>query len=283
LLGTALSLVLVWVTATLISGTAAGIPLQGAMNDSRVIATLDERVPSRLITRAVARFDPIPRFEGPRAETREPDAKIATDGEVEAAAPSTVRVSGVACGYGVEGSGWVAARNLVVTNAHVVAGEEATRVQLQGAGLPLRARVVVFDERNDIAVLRVGGLGDVAPLPLAEPENGESIAILGYPENGPYAVAPGRVGETLPVISGDAYNRGPVERTVTSFRGQVRPGNSGGPAVDADGNVVATVFAAQADSDRDGYGVPSAIVAEALEAAEGRTTPVDTGECANRG
>jgi S1-C subfamily serine protease len=281
LLGTTLSLVLVSIGAALLSGTLFAGALRPAMDDSRVLATLEERVPSRLITRAVAQLDPIPQLRGPRAETEEPDAGIAADPEVQAAASRTVRVSGIACGYGVEGSGWVAGDGLVVTNAHVVAGEETTRVQPEGRGLPLPAHVIVFDERNDVAVLRVPRLRGVAPLPLAEPERGEPVAILGFPENGPYDVTPGRVGDTLPVVSGDAYNRGPVERTVTSFRGHVRPGNSGGPAVDADGNVVATVFAARADSEDSGYGVPSQLVAEALEVAETRRGPVDTGECAS--
>lgn len=280
LLGTALALVLVWVASAVVSGTALAGPFGPAMSGSRVLVALDERVPSTLITRAVSRFDPIPQFRGPRAETEEPDAGIARDPEVRAAASRAVRVSGIACGYGVEGSGWVAGDGLVVTNAHVVAGEETTRVQVEGVGLPLPARAIVFDERNDVAVLRVPRLMGVPPLPLAEPESGEPVAILGFPENGPYDVTPGRVGDTLPVVSGDAYNRGPVERTVTSFRGHVRPGNSGGPAVDADGNVVATVFAARADSNDSGYGVPSQIVAEALQVAETRRGPVDTGECA---
>jgi S1-C subfamily serine protease len=281
LLGTALSLVLVWVAAAMVSGTAFAGALAPAMSQSLVLASLEERVPSRLITRAVAELDPIPQLRGPRAQTGAPDAGIPSDPEVRAAASRAVRVSGIACGYGVEGSGWVAGDGLVVTNAHVVAGEEATRVQPEGKGLPLPARVIVFDERNDVAVLRVPRLRGLPPLPLADPKAGEPVAILGFPENGPYDVTPGRVGDTLPVFSGDAYNRGPVERTVTSFRGHVRPGNSGGPAVDAEGNVVATVFAARADSHDSGYGVPSQIVAEALEVAKTRSGPVDTGECAN--
>ena len=189
-------------------------------------------------------------------------------------------MSGVACGYGIEGTGWVAGPNLVVTNAHVVAGEISTLVQPGGKGMPLPARVVVFDERNDIAVLRVKGLR-LPPLPLAEPRDNEAVAILGFPENGPYDVRAGRTGETQRVISSDAYNRGPVERTVTSFRGFVRPGNSGGPVVDGDGAVVATIFASQADSDKAGYGVPSSIVQQLVELANERRSPVDTNECAD--
>jgi S1-C subfamily serine protease len=189
-------------------------------------------------------------------------------------------VRGVACGYGVEGSGWVAGRNLVVTNAHVVAGETATKVQVGGTGRPLPAEVVVFDELNDIAVLRVNGLG-LTPLRLAAPRPGEAAAVIGFPENGPLDIEPARTEKTEPVISSDAYDRGPVERVVTRFRVYVRPGNSGGPAVNENGRVVSTIFAIRTGSDNSGYGIPSRIVHRHLRMAADRTTPVSTGGCAN--
>jgi S1-C subfamily serine protease len=236
-------------------------------------------VPSRLLTQAVSRLDPIPHFEGPEADVAEPNAAIVNDPDVLAATSRVVRVSGVACGYGVEGTGWVAAPDLVVTNAHVVAGELTTQVQPEGIGVPLPAKVLVFDERNDIAVLRVRELR-LPPLPMAEPEDSEPVAILGFPESGPFDIRAGRVGDTLPVISNDAYNRGPVERTVTSFRDFVRPGNSGGPAVNEEGAVVATIFASRADSENAGYGVPSSLVQRLVDVARERQNPVSTKECA---
>jgi S1-C subfamily serine protease len=160
----------------------------------------------------------------------------------------------------------------------VVAGAAVTRVQPEGAGPPLRAEVVLFDDKNDLAILRVNGLG-LDPMPLAAPEVGEAAAVLGFPENGPLDVQPARTGATRHVISGDAYNRGPVERTVTSFRVYVRPGNSGGPVVNSDGEVVATVFASRVDSSDSGYGIPSQIVQRRLATAAERTEPVDTDGC----
>ncbi len=279
ILGGALSLTLVWVAATFALGVPPLSPLQPVMQESKVIQVLNESMPSQLLTQTVSRLDPIPRFEGPKADVAEPTADIASDPEVLGAASRVARITGVACGLGIEGTGWVAAPDLVVTNAHVVAGEITTQVQPGGTGIPLPARVVVFDEKNDIAVLRVGDLR-LPPLPLAEPRENEPVALLGFPENGPYDVRAGRTGDTQRVISADAYNRGPVERTVTSFRGFVRPGNSGGPAVNGDGAVVATVFASRADSENAGYGVPSSLVQQLLNLAEERYNPVDTKECA---
>ena len=116
---------------------------------------------------------------------------------------------------------------------------------------------------------------------LADPESTEPVAVLGFPENGPLDIRPGRTGETRRVISTDAYNKGPVERTVTSFRVYVRPGNSGGPAVNGDGEVVSTIFASQADSSNAGYGVPSQLIEDRLTIASRRGEPVGTGNCIN--
>jgi S1-C subfamily serine protease len=279
LLGVALSLTLVWVAATFALGTPLLSSLHPTMQESTVLGALNRAMPARLLTQAVSRLDPIPSFRGPEADVAEPNQEIAKDPEVLAATSRVVRVSGVACGYGIEGSGWVAAPDLVVTNAHVVAGEISTQVQPGGNGLPLPARVMAFDEKNDIAVLRVNDLR-LTPLRLAEPRNSEPVALLGFPENGPFDIRAGRVGDTTRVISNDAYNRGPVERTVTSFKGFVRPGNSGGPAVNEDGEVVATVFASRADSDDAGYGIPSSLVSQLVDIAQERRNPVSTKECA---
>jgi S1-C subfamily serine protease len=183
-------------------------------------------------------------------------------------------VLGTACGLGVEGSGWVARPELVVTAAHEVAGETDTTVTTLG-GTTLPATAVAFDSRNDVSVLRVPGLA-ARPLRFIEPRRGTSVAIIGYPENGPFDAVPGRIGSTATVISEDAYGRGPVNRTVTSLSGSVRHGDSGGPAVDASGAVQTTVFAARVNGGG-GYGVPAPLVRRVLDSARG---PVSTGPCA---
>lgn len=279
-LGLALSLVLVWAVGVF---ALQSIPLAGihpAVEDSRILHSLNERMPSGLLTRAAADLQPLPRIQGPEPDVRAPVGDIVNDEDVLAASERTLRVTGIACGYGVEGSGWVAGRDLVVTNAHVVAGESDTRVQIGGAGRYLPADVVAFDERNDIAILRVDGLG-LSPLPIAAAGPGRPAAVIGFPQNGPLDIEPARTGTTQKVVSSDAYDRGPVERIVTSFRVYVRPGNSGGPAVDAQGRVISTIFASRTDSENAGYGIPSRIVQRHLNAVANRTAPVSTNECAN--
>jgi len=167
---------------------------------------------------------------------------------------------------------------VVVTNAHVVAGEDDTVVQARGTGPRLSASAIHFDPRNDVAVLRVNGL-DAPALSLARSVSpGTAGAILGFPDNGPYDARAGRVGATQTTITGDAYGRGPVTRLITSLRGLVREGNSGGPMVDAGGRVLTTVFAAAVGgARRGGYGVPDQILRSALASASGT---VSTGPCA---
>jgi S1-C subfamily serine protease len=233
--------------------------------------------PSGPILNSLRRLDPFPQIEGPEARVDAPTPGIARDPDVQEAAASVVKVLGSACGLGVAGSGWVAGDGLVVTNAHVVAGERDTHVLLGGREPGLPAQAVHFDPRNDVAILRVAQLA-ADPLPLArDPSAGTSAAILGFPLNGPFDIRAARVGETRRVTSSDAYGRGPVERSMTALRGLVRSGNSGGPVVDGEGRVVTTVFAATTRGPRGGYGVPNQVVRRALADA---SRPVSTGPCA---
>ena len=108
---------------------------------------------------------------------------------------------------------------------------------------------------------------------------GTSAAIVGYPGNGPLDIQPARLGPTSVVRTQDAYGRGPVNRRITSLRGRVRSGNSGGPVVDSRGRVLVTIFAASVGGgQRTGFGVPDSVVAGALSQARG---PVGTGACAH--
>jgi S1-C subfamily serine protease len=234
--------------------------------------------PSSTLIAALARLDPFPRIDGPEARVPAPTAGIAREAGVEAAAASVVKILGNACGLGVEGSGWVAGPELVVTNAHVVAGQKDTRVLLRGRQPGLDAQALAFDPKNDLAVLRVPGL-KAEPLPIVQtPKSGTSAAILGFPGNGPYDVRAGRIGQTREVITQNAYGQGPVRRSITSLRGAVRSGNSGGPMVDAQGRVVTTVFAATTSGPRGGFGVPNALVRATLDTAS-RSSGVSTGPC----
>jgi hypothetical protein len=275
-----LGLGLVWIGGAVALHTPGATDLREPIQRSAILQELNERLPpSGPILQALARFDPFPQVAGPDPEVGPPDAAIARDPDVERAGRSVVRVLGTACGLGVQGSGWIAGDGVVVTNAHVVAGQDDTTVQIRGEGPRVDAQAIWFDSRNDLAILRAPGLSGAPRLRLAAgADPGTSAAILGFPENGPYDVRPGRLGQTTTAISQDAYGRGPVRRTITALRGLVRSGNSGGPMVDGAGRVVTTIFAASvADGGQTGFGVPDSIVQNALGRVSG---PVDTGPCA---
>ena len=282
LLGCALALGIVWIVAAVAAQTPGQRSLQAQIQRSAILRTLNQILPpSGPILDALARLDPLPSITGPAPPLAPPNGAVARQPAVRNASRSVVRVLGTACGLAIEGSGWTISPDLVVTNAHVVAGEHDTTVQVGGRGAELAAEPVAFDPTNDLALLRVRGLGVPALALVGSPADGASGAILGYPENGPLSVQPGRIGRTQTVLTQDAYGRGPVQRLLTPLRGLVRPGNSGGPLVGADGRVLTTIFAATVGSGRQGgYGVANSTVAHDLaQERAGGGAEVGTGAC----
>jgi S1-C subfamily serine protease len=278
LLTAGIALAIVWLAGAAALQTPGQADLRRQVQRSAVLRTLNDVLPpSGPILNALARFDPLPALQGPRADVPPPRARIARVPAVRAAGESVVRVLGTACGLGVEGSGWVTRDGLVVTNAHVVAGQDDTTVQLRGAGPRRPARAVAFDTRDDIAVLRVSGLQAPGLATRDDVPSGTAAALLGFPQDGPYDVQPVRLGSSRSALADDAYGRGPVTRPITPLRGRVRHGNSGGPIVDARGRVVGTVFASTVGGAQPGgYAIPTEVVRRVVASADG---PVSTGPC----
>jgi S1-C subfamily serine protease len=272
-LGTAL----VWLFGAVALNTPGASELRTSVQRSAILRALNDAFPpSGDLLNVLNRIDPGSAISGPDPRVGPPKAKIADDPEVKAAEQGVVRVLGTACGLGVEGSGWIARSGLVVTNAHVIAGEEDTTISFSDEDDRHDATPVHYDPSNDLAILRVSGIGG-RELPIApEGRTGTSGAVLGYPENGPFTISPARVGATETVISEDSYGRGPIERRLTALRGEVRSGNSGGPLVDGKGRVLTTLFASTTGGKQGGYGIPNEIVEGALDETRGEVT---TGAC----
>ena len=203
-------LVICWIAGTVALQTPGARGLRRDIQRSAILRRLNDVLPPSSVLNALARFDPFPHVTGPSAEVPAPTSRIARDPQVRRAGESTVRVLGTACGLGVEGSGWVArAGGVVVTNAHVVAGETDTTVQLGGTGRRYAAQPILFNPHDDVAILRVPALAGVRPLRmrLNAPRDIRGRARL--PENGPFHVAPARLGQTITVITQDAYGERP--------------------------------------------------------------------------
>jgi S1-C subfamily serine protease len=271
----AVALGVAWVFGAVALHAPATERLRADVQRSLILRSLNDVLPpSGPVLNALDRVDPSPSVAGPAAPVSAPDESIATDPDVLAAGRAVVRVLGTSCGLGVEGSGWAVRPGLIVTNAHVVAGSSDTTVTGQ-EGVELDATPVYYAPDDDLALLRVGAALPTLPIS-SQREPGSDAAVLGYPENGPYALSPARLGETRPTVSEDSYGNGPLDRTITALRGSVRSGNSGGPLVDSRGRVVGTVFAATTAGYPGGFAIPAELVREALSKV---SASVGTGPC----
>jgi trypsin-like peptidase/colicin V production protein len=276
LLGVAIGLAIVWVGSSVALLTPGETSLRSQVERSAIVKQLNAALPPRTLLNLLARIDPFPSIAGPSAPSLPPSSGVLRDPSIRQASARVVKVLGTACGVGVEGSGWFAGRDLVVTAAHVVAGAHDTIVQIPGDPLSRPVDLVLLDVHNDVAVLRVPG-ADEKPLRIADPHPGAAVAILGYPLDGPLSATAGRIGNTAAVLTQDALGHGPVERSITAVAGKVQHGDSGGPAVDRSGAVESAIFAARIGS-TSGYGVPPSILRSDL--ARAGTRPVPSGACA---
>jgi S1-C subfamily serine protease len=272
----AVALGLAWIFGAVALHAPGTTQLRADVQNSVILRELDHVLPpSGGVLNVLDRVDPAPSITGPATPRRRPNPDIADDPRVTAAGGSVVRVLSTACGLGIEGSGWAVRPDLIVTNAHVVAGANDTTVTT-ARGTEMEATAVYYQPEDDLALLRIDGKLPTLPTS-SERQEGAPAAVLGYPENGPYTVTPARIGETRQTVSEDSYGRGPIERTITALGGDVRSGNSGGPLLDAHGRVVGVVFAATTDGPRGGFAVPVEQVREAIRHASHRR--VDTGPC----
>jgi S1-C subfamily serine protease len=272
LLGAIVALGTAWILGVVVLALPGSNSLVSAVRRSAILRQLDELMPpSGVVLNALARVDPLPAIAaGGAAVAPPPSLLLAQEPAVARSTRSVVRIVGTACGLGIEGSGWVAAPGIVVTNAHVVAGESDTAVEVGGEPPELPATVVRFDPRNDVAVLRVARLALPALRLASAPAAQTPGAILGYPLDGPFVAEPARIGVTQDLETRDVYGRGPLARRLTPVRGLIRPGNSGGPVVSSSGSVLTTVFAATTGGGpHGGFGVANATVRNDLTALRG--------------
>jgi S1-C subfamily serine protease len=189
---------------------------------------------------------------------------------------STVRVSGVACSRVLEGSGFSPADDVIVTNAHVVAGVRNPSV-LRPDGRRLAAQVQVFDPARDLAVLSVRGLNQ-APLAVGAGRVDEDGAVFGHP-NGQVQVqvSPARVRSRITAVGRDLYDDAVTHRDIFIMASHLEPGDSGGPLVDTGGTVVGVAFAIAPDQPGTAYALTDKELRPVL--AEPRGGAVSTGPC----
>ncbi len=283
--------------AVLVVSWALGVAVSGArlpwaskeVRESTVLNHVDAVMPPNAVE-ALNSFNDVvgssffPRYLEPFAPERivdvgPPPARVARDPDVVRAGHSVYKIRGEnSCNRGVEGTAFLYGPNRVMTNAHVVAG--VSRPEVLVGDRQVRASVVYYNPRIDIAVLAVDGLRGSQ---LRFDRGGSSrqvAAVLGYPQDGPYDVQPARIRREQRLRSPDIYGDGTVVREVYSLRSLVRPGNSGGPLVSSAGRVLGVIFAASVTDGDTGYALTADQVADAAASGLTRTTSVSTGACA---
>lgn len=195
---------------------------------------------------------------------------------VERVRRSAVNVEAPGCGGFQEGSGFVAAPEIVVTNAHVVAGTDDIEV-LRNDGQRLAATLVNFDPGRDLAVLRVPGL-ERAPLPLTTTASDATGAVFGHPGGqDALRVAPAAVADVIDAVGRDIYGRSQVRRRVAVISSDLEPGDSGAALVTGSGQVSGVAFAIAPDRPGTAYALATSELRAALGAEN--TTAVDSGPC----
>jgi S1-C subfamily serine protease len=214
-------------------------------------------------------------------EVAAPDPALANSQVVQKSKRSVLKVLGTApsCSRRIEGSGFVYADERVMTNAHVVAGTREVSVEVNGRREP--GTVVVYDPERDLAVIRVPGLSaPVMPFVRKTASSGTGAIVLGYPQDGPYDAQSARVRDVGPITGPDIYDAGDVTRQIYTIRSLVRSGNSGGPLITTNGQVLGVIFAAAADDKNTGFALTAGEAAPVARAGVSNTKGVRTGDCA---
>lgn len=260
---------------------------QRQIRNSRIVTLLDNNLPSApgVLTKLGHLIDPnnFPQVFTGLEPALQTDAPLPDMGELNPAVQkvraSVVKVEGEGCSNIVEGTGFVAGDGAVVTNAHVVAGVKSPFILDQKG--KHGAKVVLFNPDLDIAILRAENLaGKPLPIDSAIAGNGTPTAVLGFPSGAGFTARPGAILENFEAEGRNIYNQGQTLRHVYSVKTDIEHGNSGGPVINKDGEVVGVVFAKSINYDHVGYALTMKQVLEDINKARGLTDKVSTSSCA---
>ncbi|WP_414936991.1 MarP family serine protease [Amycolatopsis sp. cmx-11-51] len=284
--------VVAWLIATPLTAVS-GVPgLAKSINSSVVLGGVNDVMPEaaqgfpselRKLLDASGFPSIVDPFQKPNVQdTSPPDTALQAKQIVKQVHGSVVKIRGNAtsCSRALEGSGFVIAPQRVMTNAHVVAGTD--EVAIESTLGKFAARVVYFDPEADVAVLAVPRLqAPVLPFKQQVARAGDDAIVLGYPLDGPYTATSARVRGRINLRGPDIYESNTVQRDVFTVRGQVRSGNSGGPMINPDGEVIGVVFGAAVEDPETGFTLTSEQVRPVVDTASSLSANTSTGPCAS--
>jgi S1-C subfamily serine protease len=289
--GAAVSLVAVLLVAWLLAVPLGSTPfpeLNKQVRSSAVLNGVDNLLPAQAqaLSAGLREFldaDGLPDVFGDLRSTDAtdvgpPNPTLAKSRLVGEARRSVLKVTGTSCAQRIEGTGFVYARERIMTNAHVVAGTSG--VQVETGGDRLDGRVVVFDPARDLAVIYVPGLrAPILPFVRKPAAKGADALVLGYPLNGPYNAQAARISRSGDITGPNLDETAEVTREIYTIRALVRRGNSGGPLLTPAGDVLGVIFAVARDDRNVGFALTAAEAAGAAKQGSTRTRNVETGAC----
>ena len=292
--GAVLNVVVLAVVTWMVASVAGYLPstsLTKQITESTMVTSIENLVPPQTQSvfsglEGVLRTTDVPTILGDLQTLTGPEVEAPTQAaltpQAQESGQSVVRIFGEAteCGTEVSGSGFVISPHRIVTNAHVVAGVDHPRVQVQREGQGTKANVVYFDPETDIAVLYAPNVF-LDPLPLADEKasTGDQAAVAGFPHSGPYELQPVRVRTSVNAFGQDIYGSGGPMRDVYLVRGKVQKGMSGGPMLGSDGSVLGLVFGSDPTQETTGYAIVASQLTDALNASRNAKKAVPTGSC----
>lgn len=278
--------VLVLVSVALVIKPLAIPHVSTALTQSQVMSTLLKYTPDTLKTSVndvrnqMMSSGAIPEVSDLLFPAQEVPSENLENASLQEASKSVVQILGTAeaCNYISEGSGFVAAPGYAVTNAHVVSGVTDLVVQ-DREGNSYSGTVVYMDSAEDIAIIYAPDM-PLAALPLgADVAAGTTVSFMGYPGGGPFTARPATVQglgytQTVNAETGKTAD----SRLVYQLAAHVEQGNSGGPVLDENGNVIGVIFAKATDGEI-GYAIPASVLSEVLSGLSSYTAAVNTGAC----
>ena len=270
---------LLWLLVPALRSTP-GWPARAARS-SRMVAFVHEYAPpppraARVLGRLIGAA-PYPEIRGDPTGIGEPPSVDAGPAVTARSARSVVLVVGDACGQRISGTGFAVGSSTVVTNAHVVAGEDRTEI-VTTDGRRLLARVVLFNPTHDIAVLEVPD-AELTPLALGPTKVGTIATVLGHPNGGRLRATPARVARRLDTPRTDIYRNGTIKTSVIGLAAHLIVGDSGAPVVGPDGRVQGMVFAVDPAVDTTAFALSTAELAPFVRLGQRSLRPVSTGTC----
>jgi S1-C subfamily serine protease len=294
LIGFGLAIIAVASISSTLSSAAQVIPnktVNNLFSQSQIISQIDQYLPERFKDAAqkiqnVITDSPLPEVFKSLVESRITPTQIETDVAipeiVTKSVASTVRIDGIAesCSAAMVGTGFIVSPERVITNAHVVAGVKEPVITLFNSQTQLGGRVIAIDRKKDIAIIFVPGLTGEKLTFIGPVTPNEIGFVVGYPNGGNLRTMPVSVTSEFESIGTDIDGNGETRREVIVFGGDVKPGNSGGPLLNDQGQVLGVVFAADAENKNTGYALAPSEVAKLVSETSSVMKAIETGECA---